>query len=68
VPRKTTSQASGLVTTTGKAPTRAKQGQRGVNVGLPTDLHMRLRLRAIKDGMTLQEAVTAAVKQYVAQG
>lgn len=37
----------------------------GINVPIPVELHRRLRVRQIEEGMTLREAVTAAVEEWV---
>ena len=35
-----------------------------INVAIPTPLHRKLRVRAINEGMTLSEAIGAAVKEW----
>lgn len=37
----------------------------GVNVLIPASLHRRLRLRTVKEGTTLSEAVTEAVREWM---
>jgi hypothetical protein len=37
-----------------------------INVPLPAGLHRQLRMKALMDGITLRDAVAAAVEEWVA--
>ena len=62
------------MTTTKKAPAAKKspapiaeaKAEVGLNVPLPVELHRKLRLKAVANGVHLKDAVVAAVEAYVA--
>jgi post-segregation antitoxin (ccd killing protein) len=39
--------------------------QTGVNVLLPSALHKRLRVKAFNEGLTMAEAIQAAVREWL---
>jgi post-segregation antitoxin (ccd killing protein) len=45
-------------------PAAADRGV-GVNVTIPTALHRRLRVRALNEGMSMADAIEAAVKTWL---
>jgi len=44
---------------------RTKNDQVGVNITLPFDLHRKLKIKQIQLDLTLTEAMTAAVEDWV---
>jgi hypothetical protein len=51
-------------TTTRKKPA-PKKPVTGINVLIPSALHRRFRVKAFNDGLTMAEAVEAAVREWL---
>lgn len=49
--------------TTTKTKTKPT-GPVGINLQLPRDVHLALRLKAVEEGLTLSEALSAAVRVW----
>jgi len=52
-------------TKSGKTAKKATNGTVGVNVNLPVAVHRRLRVKAINNDLSMTQAITEAVAQWV---
>jgi predicted HicB family RNase H-like nuclease len=61
--RKQQTEVLGLVATPGKTKAPADTVQ--INVPLPAELHRRLRIEAINQGLSLKDSVIAAIEAWL---
>ena len=51
--------------TKSKTTTRASEDAVTINVGVPVDLHRRVRIKCLNEGILLKDAVEASLREWV---